>query len=182
MMVGATFMNPKQAYFAAKARQRLNGHSVGGRQLVGASTLVGDGASQLMGVNPGASGPPVLIQAPPTQARQLPLGVASTTVAASGGTVTITSSAQMIFRPLRLFFFETITLSTTITNIVIGPDTQLINPSIGLPTQAFANNATDSLINFDTCDIGQNFQVSVSNAATTTVTFSGMVIAVAARK
>lgn len=174
--------DPKAAYLAAKTRQGQKNHSVGGRQLVGLSSLVGAEASQLMGVNPGASGPPVLVQSPPTQARQLPLGVASTLLTANGGTANITSSAQMIFRPLRLFFFETITLATTITNIVIGPDTQLVNPSIGLPTQAFANNATDSLINFDTCDIGQNFQVSVSNASTTQVTFSGMVIAVAARK
>lgn len=186
-MIGQSVPQMRAAHLNKRQHmaQHSQRHTVGYDTLVGSNgydTLVGDssGGQTLSGMNPGAAGPVVFVNGAPTAGRQLPLGVAATTVAATTGTATITSAAQIVFRPLRLMFFETYTGLSYITQLTIGNNSQLINSAIALPTQAFANNATDSLINFDTCNVGQNFLVGVLNTASSTLTFQGLVIAVAA--
>lgn len=133
-------------------------------QLVGAPVGGGYDATQLMGTNPGSNGT-YLVDGQPTQTRQWPLPLSRLSLQ-GGATGTASATAQLMCRPVRLFIgvsgIDIADLS--ITDIFVGQRSQLINGGGGsLPADMFNNVAVDSLVNFDTAQIGNQIAVKYEN-------------------
>lgn len=116
----------------------------------------------LMGSNPGSSGT-VLVDGAPTQTRQWPFPMPDTPIGAGPGTPgSSTSRVQLIIRPIRLTLTET-TGPSVITDILVGQRSQMINQNGVLPLSMFSPFAVDSLVNFDTAQVGQDITLKFLN-------------------
>ncbi len=113
-------------------------------------------------------GAPYLANPGPATARVQTLGFPSTTVATTAS-ATISSAPQVWFRPDRLFISSAIAKFFTVTSLLVGNKSQLLN---GNPLTAvmFSELAVDSAISYDTCDPAVTISLGVTNNDTVTQT------------
>lgn len=153
-------------------------------QLVGAAPqLVGAGFQgqqdqRLMGLNPGSNGT-YLVDGTPTQTRQWPFPMPSAS-AGPGATASSSNTAQLMVRPSRLTISET-TGPSVLTDISVGQRSQFINKGGEVPIAMFGPTAVDSLVNFDTAQIGNSITLEyLNNGLASTVISAALLCATAA--
>lgn len=106
---------------------------------------------------------PMVVNQPPTQARDLVIGFSSLGVAA-GATVDVTQRPQVVFKPERIVVAATNAASFTIDDIKIGNKSQLVANGT-IPAEAFTQGAFGVTMSMDTCDISQDFILEVTNTS-----------------
>lgn len=132
----------------------------------------------MSGSNPGSTGT-VLVDGVPTQTRQWPFPMPDLELGPNGDTGESANTAQLIVRPARLTIVES-TGPSVLTDISVGQRSQFINRGGVVPIAAFANIATDSLVNFDTAQIGNSITLSYKNNGVASTIISSMLFCVTA--
>ena len=132
----------------------------------------------MLGSNPGSTGT-VIVDSVPTQTRQWPFPMPDVELGPNGDTGESTNTAQLMVRPARLTIVES-TGPSVLTNISVGQRSQFINRGGVVPIAAFANIATDSLVNFDTAQIGNTISLEYKNNGLASTIISSMLFCVTA--
>ncbi len=109
---------------------------------------------------------------PPTRLRQQVIGYDSTSTIAAAASSTLTQRPQTIFRPERLVVPATIALAFLITDIKVGKNSQLVAAG-SIPAAAFSEASTAVSLKMDTCPVGGDISLSVTNFSAGAVRFLG---------
>jgi hypothetical protein len=132
----------------------------------------------MMGNNPGSTGT-VLVDGVPTITRQWPFPMPDA-AAGPGAPTSSANTAQLIVRPTRLTIAET-TGPSVLTDIAVGQRSQFINRGGVVPVAMFGPTATDSLVNFDTAQIGNSITLDyLNNGLASTIISSALLCVTAA--
>ena len=121
-------------------------------------------------------GPDVQI-AQPTEGRVMVLGFTGTTDLADGASEDVTVRPQILFRPERIIIASA--ASWVLSDIKIGNKSQLVSNG-NLPGAMFSADATGVELMLDTCNISQDFILSITNISGGVATFRAGVVGKAA--
>ena len=99
---------------------------------------------------------------PPTHARRFPLGFVSAAPIPAGGSVTITSRPQVLFKGERLVLPSDIAGDFAIDDLKVGKDSQFVAEG-AIPGRVLQENATRVEFDLDTAQISQDISISVTN-------------------
>lgn len=135
--------------------------------------------AHMMGLSPADSPPRDLHQEPMADRgyRGLVLGFGPQNVAA-GVNVAINAQPSLTVRASRLQVTGAVAALFLITDFRIGRNTQLLSNN-SVPASAFSETAVDSGIRGDTCTIGQQIALSVTNNSGAQLQFTGTLFGVA---
>jgi len=112
---------------------------------------------------------PKVYATPPQKKRTYPLGIDSIANVAAAASGPYAVSPQVPFKPLRLIV--TGPTNWLITDIKVGKNSQLAGGS--LTADAFGPGSFDSSIDFDTCNLGAQVSVTVTNISGGPLRFLG---------
>jgi len=131
----------------------------------------------MMGNNPGSTGT-VLVDGVPTQTRQWPFPMPDVPLGPGASGIS-QNTAQLIVRPTRLTIAES-TGPSVLTDISVGQRSQFINRGGVVPAAMFSNVATDSLVNFDTAQVGNTISIAYTNNGVAATVISSALLCVTA--
>lgn len=144
--------------------------------IVGADDLTARPASaQAMTVRPEQRfGGPRLVPQRLDEARELLLGFGPTSLL-NGSTNVFTTQPQLPFRPSRFVIPSAAVANFSINDLKIGKNSQFLS-SNSVPAAVFSELAVGVALGLDTCNVGQQITVSVTNTAAAPATFSAALI------
>lgn len=122
----------------------------------------------------------IVRQVNPKVGRRLYLGFDSGAVVAAGASANISTQPQDVFSPKRIIIPATLAPSFVVTDIKVGNISQL-SSSDAVPAEAFAQDATDSDLKFDTAQVSQQITFSITNISAAPVRFRAAIIGYVAR-
>jgi len=120
-------------------------------------------------MQPGMGGP-ALVRQVPTRAREFVIGFGPLSVGA-GATAIFTSNPQLPFRPSRLGIPAATAGGFSVNDVKVGKDSQFLS-SGAVPAALFSEGAVGVAMSMDTCDIGQQLSLSVTNNGGAASTFA----------
>jgi hypothetical protein len=148
--------------------------------VIGSTEIVGyeyDNAALVMGAEQITQGQTLGIQnSGPSKGRKWWLGFASTsTVAASGGTASVSAQPQCLFKGKRLIVPSDIAGSFDISDIKIGQQSQL-GSSGNIPARVFDERAVGVELDLDTAAVSQLISINVVNNSGAATTFKAAML------
>lgn len=117
----------------------------------------------------------MVVDTEPQNSRIYPLGFTITSIAASGGTASLSSQPQILFRPERFVVPSDIAGALTVQNITVGQASQLA-AKFPLPARAYSEQGVAVDMHLDTADISQFVQLDLTNNSSHAVSFSALFI------
>lgn len=121
----------------------------------------------------------VLKETQPNKSRIFPLGFQSDGTVAAGGSVTIVSRPQVLFRGERLVLASDIAGSFTIDDVKVGKDSQFVAEG-PIPGRVLQENAVGVGFQLDTAQISQDISIAITNISGAPATFRAALIGTAA--
>lgn len=149
----------------------------------------------IMGQDAGASGvTPAMIQAAianklaqgslltrtdtPTRAREYPIGFVSAIPVPAGGTATVISRPQIVFRGERLLIPSDIAGQFVVNQLIVGKNPQQVS-SDPIPGRVFDERGVGVRMSMDTAQISQDIAILVTNIGGAPATFRAAIIGAA---
>jgi hypothetical protein len=111
----------------------------------------------------------------PTQARDYPLGFASTTPVLAGAPGTAVSFPQIVFRGERLIVPSDIAGQFVLTQIIVGKNPQQVSAD-AIPCRVFDERGVGVRLSMDTAQISQQITLNVINIGGAPATFRAAII------
>lgn len=106
--------------------------------------------------------------------RKYPLGFPITAIA-TGVTLNVTASTQVLFRSRRLIIPSIIASLVLVNDFRIGKDSQFLS-SGPVPGRAFVETAVGVDLSLDTAQVSQSLSLNVQNTSLATISFMAAVL------